>query len=184
LKHPEYFRALILIDPVLFPPRVIALWKVIKALGLGYRWHPLISGALKRRRNFDSLENLFKSYRRKEVFRYFSDTALWAYVNGITKPSDSGGFELIYSPEWEARIYYTGIWQDMELWRRLPTLKVPTLIIRGAETDTFMLSAAQRVKHLRPETNLVTIEKSTHLVPLERPQETYQTIQDFLKEII
>jgi len=72
----------------------------------------------------------------------------------------------------------------MELWRRLPTLKVPTLIIRGTETDTFMLPAAQRVKHLRPETNLVTIEKSTHLVPLERPQETYQTIQDFLKEII
>jgi pimeloyl-ACP methyl ester carboxylesterase len=198
LRRPDHFRALILIDPVLFSPGFIAFYNLIKVLGLGQKLHPLIAGALKRRRQFDNMDNLFNSYRRKGVFRYFSDTSLRACVNGIAKPAETdspnalstsavqkanrGGFELAYSPEWEARIYYTGVWRDMDLWWGLPSLKVPTLIIRGADTDTFLPPAAHRVKRIRPETTIVTLEKSTHLVAMERPQETYETIRDFLKE--
>jgi len=182
LWHPERFRALVLIDPVLFPPHYIVFAKIAKTFGLGYKLHPLITRTLKRRRNFDNLEKLFASYRRKDIFRYFSDLSLRAYINGITKPSNSGGFELVYSPEWEARIYYSGVWRDNDIWQKLRSLKIPILIIRGAETDTFLLPTSQRVKRIRPETNIITIEKSTHLVPLEKPQETYQAIQDFLKE--
>jgi len=182
LRQPERFRALILIDPVLFLPHFIATYNLVKALGLSYKLHPLIRGALKRRRRFDDLETLFNSYRRKNIFRYFSDNSLRAYVNGIVKPAAGGGFELAYSPEWEAHIYHTGIWRDMDLWRGLPSLKVPTLIIRGAETDTFLPAAVQRVMRTRPATTLVSLEKATHLVALEKPQETYQTIRDFLKE--
>jgi pimeloyl-ACP methyl ester carboxylesterase len=182
LRRPDHFRALVLIDPVLFVPRFIATYNLVKAIGLGYKLHPLIAGALKRRRHFDDLDSLFNSYRRKGVFRYFDDAALQAYIEGISKPAAGGGFDLTYSPEWEARIYYTGVWRDMDLWWGLPTLKVPTLIIRGAESDTFLPVAAQRVKRVRPETRLVTLEKSTHLVALEKPQEISETIRDFLKE--
>ncbi len=182
LRQPNLFRALVLIDPVLFPPRFIATYRLLKTLGLAYKLSPLINGALKRRRQFDDLEKLFRSYRKKGVFRYFSDSALRAYVAGITRPAPGGGYELAYSPEWEARIYYTGVWRDMDLWWGLPSLKIPTLIIRGAETDTFLPQIVHRVKRTRPSTTIMTIEKSTHLVPLEKPVETFETIHDFLKE--
>jgi pimeloyl-ACP methyl ester carboxylesterase len=182
LRRPDHFRALILIDPVLYSPRFIATYNLIKVTGLGKKLNPLISGALKRRRHFDDLESLFNSYRRKGVFRYFNDASLRAYIDGISKPAPGGGFDLAYSPEWEARIYYTGVWRDLDLWWGLPTLKVPTIIIRGAESDTFLPVAAERVKRVRPETRIVTIDKSTHLVALEKPQEIYETIRDFLKE--
>lgn len=182
LRRPDHFRAQILIDPVLFSPHFIATYNLIKVIGLAYKLHPLIPRALKRRRHFDDLDYLFDLYRRKRVFRYFDDAALRAYVNGIARPAASGGFELAYSPEWEARIYYTSVWRDMDLWWGLPSLKVPTLIIRGAETDTFLPPAARRIKRIRPEITIVTLDKSTHLVPLEKPQETYETIQAFLKE--
>lgn len=182
LRRPDHFRALIMIDPVLFPPRFIAAYNVVKVVGLGARLIPVMAGALKRRRHFDDLESLFQAYRRKSVFRYFSDGSLRAYVDGITRPSPNGGYELVYSPEWEARIYQTGVWRDMDLWWGLPNLRVPTLIIRGAESDTFLPRAAERVKRIRPDTTLVTLEHSTHLVPLERPQETHQAIRSFLKE--
>ena len=182
LRRPDHFRALILIDPVLFSPGVIATYNLAKIIGLASRLHPLITAALKRRRFFSTREDLFAAYRRKRVFRYLSDNSLKACIHGITQPSPKGGFELAYSPEWEARIYYTGIWRDMDLWWGLPSLKVPTLIIRGAETDTFLPPAARRIKHIRPETSIVSLEKSTHLVPLELPEKTYETIQDFLKE--
>jgi pimeloyl-ACP methyl ester carboxylesterase len=184
LRHPDQFRALILIDPVLFPPRFIATWNLVKAVGLGYKLHPLIAGTLKRRRQFDDLDQLFFSYRKKRIFRYFSDDSLHAYISGIVKPIKNGGYELIFSPEWEARIYYTGVWRDMDLWWGLPSLKIPTLIIRGSETDTFLHPAAHRVMRIRPSTRIVTIERSTHLVPLEKPFETNQIIQEFLKEIL
>ncbi|HEY3312310.1 MAG TPA: alpha/beta hydrolase [Anaerolineales bacterium] len=182
LRRPDHFRALVLIDPVLFSPRFIAAYNLVKVMGLTNHFHPLIAGALKRRRKFDDLQELFTAYRRKRVFRYFSDGSLRAYINGIARPAAGGGYELVYSPEWEARIYQTGVWRDMDLWWGLPSLKLPTLIIRGAETDTFLAPSAQRVKRIRPETCMVALEKSTHLVPLEKPQETCETISNFLKE--
>ncbi len=182
LRDPARFKSLILIDPVIFQPSNIAAYNLIKAIGLANKYHPLISGALNRRRRFDNLEKLQASYRRKQIFRYFSDEALKTYIAGITRPAENDGFELVYSPEWEARIYYTGIWRDMDLWREFSSLKVPTLIIRGAETDTFLNTTAKRLKRLRPQTTFITIEKSTHLVPLEKPEETYTTMQNFLTE--
>ncbi|HEY5730650.1 MAG TPA: hypothetical protein VIS72_11400, partial [Anaerolineales bacterium] len=108
------------------------MWNVSRALGLGYRNQPLIEGAQKRRRTFDNLETLFRGYRKRRIFPYMSDAGLQAYIEGITKPSSSGGFELAYSPEWEDQIYRTAT-QDKDIWRDLPKLEVPTLFIRGAE---------------------------------------------------
>ncbi len=180
LKYPSLFRALILIDPVIFSPRMITSYRLINAVGLSDKFHPWIKGALRRRRKFDNLDALFNAYRRKSIFHYFSDESLWAYIHGIAKPSSQGGFELTFSPEWEAQIYHTGIWPDMDLWKNLPSLSVPTLIIRGSETDTFLPAAARRIKRIRPEIVITSVKEATHLVPLEKPQETFDIIQNFL----
>jgi pimeloyl-ACP methyl ester carboxylesterase len=183
LKQPERFRALVLLDPVLFLPSFIRTWNVARMLGVGHRIHPLISGAVKRRRTFDDLDTVFRGYRRREIFRYFSDENLRTFIAGMVRPKVDGGYELAYSPKWEAHIYYTGVWRDMELWRGLPNLKVPTLILRGAETDTFLEAAGRLVKRKQPRVQVVTVPQSTHLVPLERPQEVFDITQSFLKEI-
>lgn len=180
LRDPSKFRALVLIDPVLFPPLRLVLWNLIRALGLGYRLHPKIAGSLKRRRTFDDLDTVFRGYRNREVFRYMSDGNLRIYIEGITKP-DNGGYELAYSPEWETHIYFTGL-RDFDIWRDLPKLQVPALFIRGAETDTFGEEAAMRVRRKQPKAEIETLEKSTHLLPLERPQEVFEIMQSFLKD--
>jgi pimeloyl-ACP methyl ester carboxylesterase len=100
----------------------------------------------------------------------------------MLKPSKTRGFELAYSPEWEIQIYYTGVSSDTDIWRGLPDLKIPILIIRGAETDTFYPSTAARIKRIRPETQVVTVDRSTHLVPLERPKELSEIIFNFLEK--
>lgn len=181
LQAPERFQALVLLDPVLFPPGAILLWNLVRALGLGYRLHPLIPAAQKRRRAFDDLERPFNAYRRRPAFRYMSDNALRAYIAGITRPNPQGGYALQYSPDWEARIYYTSLWRDMDLWRGLPNLKAPTLVIRGDETDTFLASTARRVQEANPAIFQETIQHSTHLVPLEKPAQVHQKIEHFLR---
>jgi pimeloyl-ACP methyl ester carboxylesterase len=181
LRDPKRFRALILLDPVLFPPSRLILWNIVRALGLGRKFHPLIVSAMKRRRTFDDLDIVFRGYRSREVFKYMSDESLRAYITGITKPRVGGGYELVYSPEWESHIYLTSL-RDFDLWRGLPKLKVPTLIIRGAETDTFLEGAASLVKRKQPKIRIETLEGSTHILPLEKPREVAGIMQSFLIE--
>jgi pimeloyl-ACP methyl ester carboxylesterase len=183
LRDPDKFRAIILLDPVLFVPSRLVLWNFFRAVGLGNKVHPKIPGALKRRRYFDNLDLVFRGYRKRSVFRYMSDESLYDYIQGITRQSEHGGYELLYSPEWESRIYFTGL-RDFDIWRDLPRLQVPTLFIRGAETDTFLENAAKLVKRKQPGARLETLEKSTHLLPLERPREVFDIMQSFLYETL
>jgi pimeloyl-ACP methyl ester carboxylesterase len=183
LREPNRFRGIVMLDPVLFPPYFILFWNLIRFTGLGWKLHPKISSALKRRRQFENLDVAFRGYRQREVFRYISDDDLRIYIAGITRPAPDGGYELIYSPEWEALIYYTGIWNDFDLWRGLKNLKVPILFIRGAQTDTFWAKTAARVQRTNPKVQIVTLEKSTHLVPLEKPEIVGRLIVEFANHI-
>ncbi len=182
LRDPGKFRALALIDPVLFMPGFMVLWHAFRILGLGERFHPLIKGAKKRRSVFDNLETVYRGYRSRDIFRYMSDENLKVYIEGITQPKPDGGFELVYSPEWEAQIYRTGM-HDFDILRDLPKLEMPTLFIRGRETDTFFESTARLIKRKQPNVRVETLEKSTHLLPLERPKEVFDIMQSFLKEV-
>jgi pimeloyl-ACP methyl ester carboxylesterase len=182
LRDPGKFRALALLDPVLFPPSRLIGWNIARATGLGEKAHPLIAGAKRRRRTFDNLESIFRGYRSRNIFRYMSDENLRIYINGITRQKSDGGYELVFSPEWESHIYLTGL-RDFDLWRGLPKLEIPTLIIRGAETDTFLEVSARLVKQKQPKVKIETLEKSTHILPLEHPQEVFEIMKEFLKEI-
>ena len=183
MRDPGKFRALILLDPVLFPPSRLIAWNIARAAGFGEKAHPLVAGARRRRRIFKDLESAFQGYRSRSVFRYMSDESLRIYIEGITQPNEDGRFELAYSPEWEAHIYLTGL-RDFDLWRGLPSLEVPTLIIRGAETDTFLEKSARLVKQKQPKVKIVTLENSTHILPLERPQEVFEITEKFLNETL
>ena len=192
LKEPHRFQALVLIEPVLFPFNFMLKWNMVRAFGLGHRLHPKIQAALKRRRNFDDLDQVFAGYRRRPIFRYMSDEYLRIFIQGMTQPKNltdpvapsQRGFVLFYSPEWEAQIYYTGLWNDWDLWMGLPRLDIPTLILRGSETDTFWESTARSVGKRNPKIKIVTLDKSTHLLPLEKPQEIFNITQSFLEDVL
>lgn len=180
LKSPEKFSAVILLDPVLFVPSFLAGWNFVRAAGLGEKIHPLIRTAKNRRRAFDDLDMVFERYRRRRIFRFMSDPNLKAYIEGITKPKPDGGFELVYSPEWEAHIYLTGL-RDFDLWRKLSRFDVPTLIVRGEETDTFLPNAEKLIVKKNPKIQVHTMKKATHLLPLEYPQEVAEIISSFTR---
>lgn len=180
IREPELFRALILIDPVLLPPFQVLQLRVLRTLGIRSGARRLIETALKRSRHFDDLEQMYAGYRRRDIFRYFSDEALWALIRGLTRPSKDGGYDLAYSPEWEARIYQTGMWNDWDLWTGIRSLRMPVLVLRGEETDTFFVKTAEIAKQRNPDVQVETIPQATHLVPVERPLEVAEAARKFL----
>ncbi|MCZ2126966.1 MAG: alpha/beta hydrolase [Anaerolineales bacterium] len=179
MREPQKFRALILLDPVLFVPSFMTLWNFARAIGIGDQVHPLIQGAKRRRREFDNLDVVFRSYRSKPVFRYVDDESLRAYINGIAQPKAGGGYELAYSPEWEAHIYKTGL-RDYDLWRGLADFKTPTLILRGDETDTFLPPAVKLIQKRNRQIQIQTLKNATHILPIEHPEEIAESIKEFV----
>ncbi len=182
IREPERFQALILIEPVLFPPSTIFAWRLVSRLGLAYRLHPLVNSALRRRTCFENASEMFENYRKKAVFNRLSDASLQAYTDALACTDMQGNIRLCYPAEWEARIYATGIRADLELWKGLANLVPPVLFLRGSESDTFLPRTTSRIRSRLKTALIKTIPDSTHLVALERPDQVYQETIQFLSK--
>ena len=182
LHHPELFSGLILMDPVIIPPAAMLAWTAARRLGIGSRLRALIRSARRRRKAFGNLETAFQSYRAKAVFRHVSDENLRVCVLGMLQRSQNGDYSLIYPPAWEARVYYTAIWKDWDLWQHIGDLRIPTLILRGSKSDTFWRSTARAIMKRNSGIRIAEVEEASHLAPLERPEQMAHTSVAFLEE--
>lgn len=176
-RHPTLFHALVVIDPVLFPPWLSIANSIVKSLGLTDRLTPLIPATLRRRRQFASREAMFANYRPKPVFARLSDSALWDYVDSMALPQADGTVTLRYPPEWEAQVYRT---MPHDGWRYPRRIRQPLLILRGEHTDTFFHPAAARLQRQVPGAVYHTVPNTGHLLPLESPEVVGQLIVEFL----
>jgi pimeloyl-ACP methyl ester carboxylesterase len=180
LRRPDVFRAVVLLDPVLFPPLMSAAWGAFKRVGLGHRVHPLVGSTQRRRRVFESVDLMFERYRRAPVFRRMDDPALRAYVESLARSRPDGQVELNYSPEWEVKIYVTA---PHDLWSHLKNLRPPLLVVWGEQSDTFFPAAARALQKIHPAATYQGIPNAGHLVPLEKPQAVGEAIRVFLSKI-
>ena len=182
LSAPERVRALVLLDPTILPPALLFSIRVMRAFGQGDRL-PLVGAALRRTRRFESTEAAYERWRQKALFANWSDETLRLYVEGITRPAPGGGVELAYPPEWEAQIYRTiptDLWQSV---RALGRSRVPVLVVRGAETDTFVETSARRFARLVPRAEIVTLPGHGHLFPQSAPQQAAEIVAAWLDEV-
>jgi pimeloyl-ACP methyl ester carboxylesterase len=95
------------------------------------------------------------------------------------RKAENGGYELVFPGMGDTHLFH----RPGNLISGAFRLKVPTLFIRGAETDTFWEEAARLVKRKQPRAKVETLDSSTHLLPLERPKAVFDIIQSFLKEM-
>ncbi|MCB9436349.1 MAG: alpha/beta hydrolase [Anaerolineales bacterium] len=178
-KRPDLFRALVLLDPVLFPTSTIDIF--IRHPHLEF---PLVQGALRRRREWESREAAFERFNGRGLFKNWSEAAVWAYVDGLTHSSDNGSIELRYSPEWEARIYQTAPLSTNGWWDWLKTVRIPILTIQGKDTDTFVDDSVVLWEQTRPDLEVIRIPEVGHLFPMEVPQQVAGYVQTFLGAIL
>jgi pimeloyl-ACP methyl ester carboxylesterase len=180
LKYPDYFSHLVLIDPVIFPPSMTSLWKIVCLLGLEKQLHPLAKRTANRKTIFKNKQEMFTNYRSKAIFENIPDNILWDYVNSLSIKNSDGTIKLSFSPKWEALIYETGLKADSTIWKNISHLNIPTLIIKGENSNTFWNFTANRIKNIFPKGCILSIQNSGHLVPFERPNNLYQMTKQFL----
>lgn len=178
LAEPARFRALGLLDPTILPPPAMQMIAQMQAAGMENEF-PLVQGALRRRRLFESVEAAYTYFKARTLFADWTETALRLYVEHGTRPSAEGGVELTWPPEWEAYYFgsvYAGTWDD------LPRLRgrLPLLVVRGENSEVFFSETAGQVRNLLPEAAYAEIAGHGHLFPQTAPDATRQVLTDWL----
>ncbi len=183
IERPEIFRALVLIEPVLFPYWKGIVMRAQAPFNLMRKYYPLIRGTLRRKVNFPSREVMFTNYRRKSIFKGLSDPVLRDYVAGLASDNLDGTVNIKYSSAWEARIYETSGLADAYVWKNLPKVTCPVLVLRGENSETLKPRVIKRMAKKLPEGQAYTQQGAGHLLPLELPDRAASLTVNFLKSV-
>lgn len=176
-KHPELFRAIVLLDAPLIGPLKSRALALTKRLGLVDRVTP--AGITRSRRSeWASHEEALAHFGKRKLFRRFDPECLRDYVTLGTVRTESG-IRLAFDPAVECAIYRTTPHTFAD-WRG--RLHVPAGFIGGresAEIRSIGLAFMRRHFHFRYKALA-----GTHLFPFEHPHETAQAIREMIARLL
>lgn len=159
--EPKLFRALILYEPIIFPPAVREL--ATKNSGAS----PMVEGARRRRKTFASRAEAFANYASKPPMNAFDPRALHAFVDhGFKDVSDH--VELKCAPEHEARNFEMGAIH--QTWDQLKNLKVPTWVVSGAQQTGQPSGFAANIAEQIAGAHFVEWQDLNHFGPMQQPE--------------
>ena len=179
ILNPEKFNKIILLDPTFFRPIKIWGWKIVSFFNMQSYFNPYIKYAENKKMQYSSIEEMFFSYRKHQVFSKFSDKDLRLLVESLTVDKDNS-INLIFDSKWDAAIYRTALMNDMFIWDNLKNLSVDTLIIRADNSDVFFKETEKLVLRKNNKITIKTIDKADHLFPINMSSETIDLIQKFV----
>lgn len=176
LRQPEKIAGLILLDPVFLPERFVLLTKFMSETKR--QKIPMVRRALSRPEHFSSEAAAFDFYRGKRAFKGLSDEALSDYVSASSTPMPDGRVQLRYSGAWEAAVYGSAP-RARPLMKRM---RLPTLALRGAQSDTLRPEVWARWQRWQPDTHFEEISGG-HLFPMESPQVTAEAALRYIRAV-
>ena len=178
IKNDKIFKSIVLLDPTIFAPSIIYFWKILSLFPKALENFPLAKAARNRKTSYSSKEDIFISYRKKNIFKNIQNKQLNEYIDSIFEKSQSR-YELNFSKVWEEHIFLKSVYDDMYIWKNLSKVKIPVLIIKPDSNPVFRLNAVKKISKNK-NIKVVTLSDSSHLFPLEKHKETTDIISNFL----
>lgn len=166
--------ALVLLDPIILPTRY---WLATKASGRLGR-NPMAQAARRRRAQWESAAAVRERLRDRGIYKGWRDEALEAFISHATRDT-ADGRALVCAPELEAQIFENPLY----LWRDIPKLGVPTLMLYGAESYFFMAPSARRFQKLCPTMTAQALPGG-HCFMLQHPEAAAEAVGDWLRGVL
>ena len=167
IERPGSFEALILIEPIIYPPPFAREEEGRLAVL-----------ALRRRTSFDSVESALASFRGRGPFADWVDEALRAYVECGTVADGDGGRRLACAPDVEAEFYRAA--HAHGAWDRLGEIRCPVVVVVGEHSDTHTPEFTASLTERFADGRAVTVPGATHFAPMEKPREIAGIVRDAL----
>tara|TARA_R110001592_G_scaffold4318_7_gene24303 strand:+ start:29073 stop:29948 length:876 start_codon:yes stop_codon:yes gene_type:complete len=175
-SHPTVFQRAVLLDPVLFPLKLIGLRTSLSLLGV--RRNPMADSARARRHFWPDRDTAYGALHGRGIFRGWEDAAFRAHIDHALKDHDELGVELKCRPSREAEVFES---MPKRLWPALKRIRTQTLLIHGQSTYPFVLQSARK---LALNNHHVTARATPggHCFMQEHPVQAAAQVKDFLLE--
>ena len=169
-ERPDLYERIVLLEAPIISRFSSHSLRFMKLAGMIDRLSP--SQATRYRRSvWPSRETAFEHFKGKPKFAAFDDDVLRDYIEYGTKPTERG-FELVFRPQIEAKIYRT---IPHHLPRLRGRLDLPITYIGGDDSEEGKLA---RLGFMRKAFSIdFQIISGSHLFPMERPIETAETLK-------
>lgn len=176
-KNPERYRGLILIDPVILPKHIYPIFKIVP---FSLRKYIVPPAKIARVRNdtWPTAQHTFDHFRPKRVFSKISDEVLWDFLECGLVPGGKG-VQLRYSKNWEVHVYVS----HLSPWKAFKNSTVPTLVVRGTQTDVIPDPSWELLQQTRPDGAFEEVEDAGHLLPFESPEKLAGKIRQFCENL-
>lgn len=174
-KHPQLFKRAVLLDPVIFTPGLQAFIKTCEHLRFT-GFNALAKKTAGRRMHWPDRQVAYASLTGRGAYKGWTTEALTAFVDHALRIGDQDGVQLKCSPQLEATIFSSA---PNGLWRALRQVKVPVLMMYGAETFPFVIKSAA----LWSKSNSnVCIEQVAggHCFMQQHPESAARSVRNFL----
>ena len=179
--RPDLVRGLVLVDPVIVPPKLIATAFITRSLGFSDRIIPVAKLAAKRRMSFPSKEAAVENFVGKGPFRTWPRDWIEAYVDGGTVPAE-GGVRLSCDREWESQTFAKSTTNP---YRPLRKVQCPiALITRESDGPPFTRASRDAFMRCQPGTRLLVLEDASHFLAMERPEIVREEIERMVATVV
>ncbi len=172
---PGAFRALLLVDPVIFPPQV-------------YHEHPAEPEkhfTASRRNHWSSPHAMFERFKDRPPFNTWDRQVLHDYCQyGLLRAPDGHGYVLACPPLVEAQTYTTSTQaQNRDIYDLIPHIQVPVRVLRAARPaaspgDFAGSPTNPDLARAFPHGEDVPLPDNTHFIPMESPALVAKHIRD------
>lgn len=174
-RFPGLFSHLVLLDPVIFLPYQVRIFRCIQATGLK-NWFSLPQKARKKRSHFPNRQSAADHYRGKGMFRNWQEKCLQGFVRDGLRPSPGGGFDLSCSPELEAR-FYESVPPEARSYAK--KILCPVHAVRAEFSRFFPQKASRLLQKSLPDGHLALFQKAGHFFPLDLPEKSAELVAGY-----
>ncbi|WP_165840101.1 alpha/beta fold hydrolase [Motiliproteus coralliicola] len=177
-QYPDRFDRLLLLDPVLFTPGIVAAQQVLKALGL-WRWMPMPKVTRRRDSRWQSVSLMHQQLAQKGFYRSWDPQALAGFVAGghqVVAQGAAQRVELSCPPEWEARIFSS---VPQRLTQAIREVRIPVHVLCARNSFPFILKGTRRAAQINPHISY-QVWGEGHCFPMEQPHQTAALIKEWL----
>jgi pimeloyl-ACP methyl ester carboxylesterase len=175
IAKPGWVTGLVLIEPVILPPRYLRWMSVVRTLGLIDRMFPMVTQAKRRRGIWPTREAMFQAYRGRGAFGTWPEEVVRDYITGgSVEYLDDRQVRLACTPGWEAANYRAG---PPDIWHDLGKVRCPITLIVGGKRSTCPEEVIELLIKQRPEVRIVRVPEASHFLPMEYPDVVQREIR-------
>ena len=144
-RHANTYESLVLLDPIIFPKRLLMFMRIVSALGLTSVLHPHVTPTRRRRNGWPDRKAAYDYLHGRKIFENWTDEALLGFTNHALAVHTDNTVRLACDPETEATFFST---LPDGLWKALQGVSKNTTMIMGEKTYPFSLKAAHTADRL------------------------------------